>query len=154
MEAAGMKYKSATIWVKPDAMPKFNGQGPAIGFEAIAPAWCGPGHASWQAGGKRGVYTHNVNGPARHGVHPTEKPVSLMQEIVADFTAGGSLIIDPFMGSGTTGVACVKLGRRFIGVEMDPRYFDVSCERISKALKQPDMFIETAKPLKQEALQL
>ena len=154
IESAGMKYKSAMIWIKPDAMPKFNGQGPAIGFEAIAPAWCGAGHAVWNAGGKRGVYTHNVNGPLRHGVHPTEKPISLMQEIIADFTGVGSLVLDPFMGSGTTGIACVKLGRRFIGIEMDERYFEISCNRIQKALNQPDMFIRQAPRAKQEAMQL
>jgi DNA modification methylase len=54
-------------------------------------------------------------------------------------------ILDPFMGSGTTGVACVKLGRRFIGIELDPGYFDITCERIRKAYAQPDMFVEQPK---------
>ena len=61
-------------------------------------------------------------------------------------------ILDPFMGSGTTGVAAVKLGRRFTGIEIDPGYFDIACRRIEQALKQPDMFIEPPKPMKQEAL--
>jgi DNA modification methylase len=58
------------------------------------------------------------------------------------------------MGSGTTGVACVKLGRKFIGIEIDPSYFEIACERIQKAYDQPDMFIEQAKedPPKQEAM--
>ena len=71
--------------------------------------------------------------------HPTEKHVGLMCELVKR-TEG--TIIDPFMGSGTTGVACVKLGRRFIGIEIEPRYFDIACRRIEAATKQPDMFIE------------
>lgn len=54
IEAAGIKYKTPMIWVKPDAMPKFNGQGPALGFEAIALGWCGPGHSNWQGGGQTG----------------------------------------------------------------------------------------------------
>jgi DNA modification methylase len=51
-------------------------------------------------------------------------------------------VLDPFMGSGTTGVACVKLGRKFIGIELDPGYFDIACKRIREAYAQPDMFIE------------
>ena len=63
-------------------------------------------------------------------------------------------ILDPFMGSGTTGVAAVKLGRKFIGIEIEPKYFDIACRRISEALKQPDFFIEPHKPAKQEAMAL
>jgi site-specific DNA-methyltransferase (adenine-specific) len=153
MEAAGLKYKRGMAWVKPDSSPQFNGQGPAQGYECIASAWCGAGPSRWNAGGKRGVYTHNTNGPGRHGVHPTEKPVSLMSEIVADFTDVDGLVLDPFMGSGTTGVACVKLGRRFVGIELDPVYFDVACQRIEIATRQTDLFVSAPKP-KQEAFEL
>jgi len=73
-------------------------------------------------------------------VHPTEKPVALMRQLVRK-TAG--TVCDPFMGSGTTGVACVKLGRRFIGIEIDPGYFDIACERIREAYRQPDMFTQS-----------
>jgi site-specific DNA-methyltransferase (adenine-specific) len=59
-------------------------------------------------------------------------------------------ILDPFMGSGTTGVACVKLGRRFIGIEIEPRYFEIACKRIEAATKQPDLFIEQPKPQAQQ----
>ena len=71
--------------------------------------------------------------------HPTQKPVSLLREIVLKTTG---TVCDPFMGSGTTGVACVQLGRRFVGVEIDEGYFDIACERISRAEKQPDMFVQ------------
>lgn len=67
--------------------------------------------------------------------------------------AGGAAL-DPFMGSGTTGVAAVKLGRKFIGIEIEPKYFDIACRRISEALKQPDMFVEPPKQPRQEALEL
>jgi site-specific DNA-methyltransferase (adenine-specific)/modification methylase len=60
-----------------------------------------------------------------------------------------NLIFDPFMGSGTTGVAAVKLGRKFIGIEINTTYFDIGCRRISEALKQLDMFIEKPKPAEQ-----
>ena len=137
-----IKYKRACVWVKPDSTPQLNGQGPAQGAEMFVCAWAGTGYARWNAGGKRGVYTHCVNGPERHGAHPTEKPRRLMAEIIADFTSPGQLVCDPFMGSGTTGVAAVQMGRRFIGIELDARYFDIACERIEKAQRQASLFTE------------
>lgn len=74
--------------------------------------------------------------------HPTEKPVGLMGAIV-EWTAG--TVLDPFMGSGTTGVACMRLGRRFVGIEIDEGYFRTACRRIAEAACQPDLLIpETA----------
>jgi DNA modification methylase len=63
----------------------------------------------------------------------------------------GQTILDPFMGSGTTGVAAVKLGRKFIGIEIEPKYFDIACRRIADALARPELFIEPPKPAKQES---
>jgi site-specific DNA-methyltransferase (adenine-specific) len=82
--------------------------------------------------------------------HPTEKPVGLMQAVVG-WTSG--VVLDMFMGSGTTGVACSRLGRKFIGIELDPAHFDTACERIEAACRQPaDMFIERTAPLVQGAM--
>lgn len=142
LEAAGAKYKRSMIWVKPDSTPQPNGQMPAMGYESMPLAWCGEGRSKWNAGGKRGVYTHLTNQRDRDGRHPTEKPIPLMRELLADFTNAGDTILDPFMGSGTTGVACARMGRKFIGIELDPKYFDVACERIEKAYSQGDMFVE------------
>jgi DNA modification methylase len=139
-----MKYKRACVWVKPDSTPQFNGQGPASGAEMFVCAWAGNGHANWNAGGKRGVYTHCVNNPERTGLHPTEKPRRLMSEIIADFTNPGELICDPFMGSGTTGVAAVMAGRRFVGVELNETYFDLACKRLDLAQRQGSLFTEAA----------
>ena len=75
-------------------------------------------------------------------LHPTQKPISLMK-VVVSWTSG--VVVDPFMGSGTTGVACAKMGRSFIGIELDEEYFHIACERIRKAYEQPDMFIEVKK---------
>lgn len=141
IQEAGGKWDQTIFWIKPDATPRFNGQGPARGAECAAVAWCGTGHRKWNAGGKRGVYTHCVN-VARQGEHPTEKPLPLMLDLIADFTVPGDVICDPFAGSGTTGLACVKRARQFIGIEHDATYFDLARRRISEALKQPDMFVE------------
>jgi DNA modification methylase len=82
--------------------------------------------------------------------HPTEKPVSLMEFWIGNSSHVGETVLDPFMGSGSTGVAAAKLGRRFIGIELEPKYFDVSCRRISGALRQPDFFVEQPKPIERE----
>lgn len=142
INASTMKYKRACVWVKPDSTPQLNGQGPAQGAEIFVCAWAGTGHAKWNAGGKRGVYRHLVNNPERTGLHPTEKPRRLMSEILGDFTDAGQTILDPFMGSGTTGVAAVQMGRNFIGIERDARYFDLACKRLEDAQRQQDLFIE------------
>ena len=71
--------------------------------------------------------------------HPTQKPLRLMRWSLT-FVPDAETILDPFMGSGTTGVACMNLGRKFIGIEIEPKYFDIACERISQAQKQIRMF--------------
>ena len=155
INASAMKYKRACIWVKPDSTPQLNGQGPAQGAECFVTAWAGKGHARWNAGGKRGVYRHMVNPPDREGSHPTEKPWRLFAELLADFTNPGETILDPFMGSGTTLVACQRMGRHGIGIELDPDYFDIACRRVDEAARQPDLLIDAPAPQpKQEALDL
>jgi site-specific DNA-methyltransferase (adenine-specific) len=77
-------------------------------------------------------------------LHPTEKPVPLFEHYIRNSTYEGQLILDPFMGSGTTGVACVNTGRSFIGIERDPGYFQVAQERIAKAQEAHQLVFETA----------
>jgi DNA modification methylase len=84
--------------------------------------------------------------------HPTQKPIEVMKWCIEQLPANVKTICDPFMGSGTTGVAAVKLGKSFIGIEREPSYFDIACRRIEQAYKQPDMFIERPKLAIQEAL--
>jgi len=84
--------------------------------------------------------------------HPTQKPLPLMQWCLG-FLPNAQTILDPFMGSGTTGVACVNLGRKFIGIELEPKYFDIACRRIEEAYKQPRLFEEPApKPVQESML--
>jgi len=77
--------------------------------------------------------------------HPTQKPVALMQWCLG-FLPGAETILDPFMGSGTTLVACAKLGRKGIGIELDPDYFEIACKRVEEAYRQPDLFVEPPAP--------
>lgn len=82
--------------------------------------------------------------------HPTEKPVSLMEAVVS-WTKG--LVCDPFMGSGTTLVACQRMGRAGTGIELDPEYFAIACKRVEEAARQPDMFVAPPAPAaEQESL--
>lgn len=155
VSASPMKYKRACIWVKPDCTPQLNGQGPAQGAECFVTAWAGKGHARWNAGGKRGVYRHMVNPPDREGTHPTEKPWRLFAELLDDFTNPQETILDPFMGSGTTLVACQRMGRHGTGIELDPDYFDIACKRVDEAARQPDLLIpETRQAPVQQGLDL
>lgn len=77
--------------------------------------------------------------------HPVAYPIDLPMNCIGAATDVGDAVLDPFMGSGTTGVACVKLGRKFTGIEIEPKYFDIACRRIEEAYKQPDMFVEQEK---------
>ena len=83
---------------------------------------------------------------------PCPKPVAWMRWAISRGSRVNETILDPFMGSGTTGVAAVKLGRKFIGIEIEERYFSIACRRISDALKQPDMFIDPPKVAEQMLL--
>jgi site-specific DNA-methyltransferase (adenine-specific)/modification methylase len=75
-------------------------------------------------------------------IHPTQKPVALMRWCINHLPHDAQTILDPFMGSGTTGVAAVQMGRKFIGIEREPKYFAIACSRIEKAQRQGDLFIE------------
>lgn len=84
--------------------------------------------------------------------HPVPKPVGWMRWSVMLASGVGHTILDPFMGSGTTGVACAKLGRKFIGIEIEPKYFDIACRRVEEAYRQADLFVappsrERAEPI-------
>jgi site-specific DNA-methyltransferase (adenine-specific)/modification methylase len=93
-----------------------------------------------------------ANGEER-GDHPTQKPVGVMAWALNQLPAGTRTIIDPFMGSGTTGVACALAGLTFTGIERETRYFDAACRRIEAAYKQPNLFAEpVAKPVQPSLL--
>lgn len=84
--------------------------------------------------------------PPRDRVHPNEKPVGMVEHFISLHTRPGQTVLDPFMGSGTTLVACQRLGRQGTGIEIDPGYFETACERVHKAWREPDLFIKDAPP--------
>ena len=97
-------------------------------------------YAWFSIDGNAKIYRFSVTN--YHKEHPTQKPIQLMkwciEQLPKDCTGA---ILDPFMGSGTTGVACAKMGRSFIGIELDEDYFNIACRRVEDAYKQGDLFI-------------
>lgn len=119
--------------MKLGAPPQFTGDRPATAAEAIQISHP-RSRKRWNGGGKHGVWAHPIElnrGGANKRLHTTQKPVPLMLDLVTDFTDAGDLILDPFAGSGTTGVAAPRLGRRFIGVEKSPEYASIARERLT-----------------------
>jgi len=133
-------------------MPQLTGDRPGTGWEAVC-ILHRTGKKKWNGGGSPAVWNH---GTTRYGYfgpsnHPTEKPVQLIRQMVEQFSDPGDTVFDPFMGSGTTGVACVQTGRNFIGCEIDPKYFAIAKRRIDEAqgvgtlfdpAKNPSLFSE------------
>lgn len=127
-------------------------KGPASGMGDLSFPWKGSfelifvGGAGWHGSRDEGVIKgHWIVTRASMGrCHPNEKPESLMKYLLQKSPA--ETILDPFMGSGTTGVAAVNLGRKFTGVEIEPKYFDIARRRIADALARPDMFIQKPSP--------
>lgn len=93
------------------------------------------------------VYIHTRVGKEGVEGHPTVKPLMVVKDLVE--RSGGMTVCDPFMGSNTTGVACVQLGRIFTGIEIERRYFDLACQRLHDAIAQPDLFVPPPAPVQQ-----
>lgn len=136
-KSAGLPLVRLGVWTKTDPAPQFSGDRPGTGWEGIL-IFHPPGKKRWNGGGRPAVWRTGIE--KNGNVHPTQKPVRLMTDLVADFTDPGDTVLDPFMGSGTTGVACADLGRKFIGIEREARYFDIACERIAAAYAQGRLF--------------
>jgi len=139
---AGMPYRRSMPWTKPDAMPSLHGRWPGQSYEAIVLAMH-PSAPACPVGGKSKRYEFSrASGAAPH---PTTKPLTLMRELVGDFSRPGDLVMDVFAGSGTTGLACHQLGRRFLGWELSPEYHAIATRRLNgdearPSIHQPGLF--------------
>jgi site-specific DNA-methyltransferase (adenine-specific) len=136
-------------WVKLNPMPQISADRPGQGFETVLILHSGDTPKAWNRGGGSGVWTFPVHGDA---LVPTQKPLALVSAFVGDFTQPGQTIADPFMGSGTTGVAAVAQGRSFVGIEANADHFAIACRRIEQAYAQRPLF-EAPQP-KQEQIGL
>lgn len=131
--ASGLAWIRAGIWDRVCNMPQMSGDRPAQGGEGIA-IMHRIGRKHWNGGGKAAIWRHSVERGKKQ--HPTQKPRALMSELIEQFTSPGDTVLDPFMGSGTTGVACQHLDRNFIGIEIDADYFAIAKERIEQAIPE------------------
>lgn len=132
---SGYRFIRFGVWIKPNSAPQFTGDRPAQGWEGVAILHRDNGKLSWNGGGKRAVFTH----PAVHTEHPTGKPEPLMRELIALFSKRGDVVLDPFMGIGTTLRAAKDLGRRAIGIELDERYCEIAAKRMSQSVMALDL---------------
>ena len=142
----------APTWTMAWITPAGTGSGP-WGFSCWQPIMCYGQDPFLKSGkGRAPDILIHTEASEKNG-HPCPKPDRFMRRLVARVSIDGETILDPFMGSGTTGVACVKLGRAFIGVELDEGYFDIACKRIEEAYRQPDMFVERPEPPEQISME-
>lgn len=135
-QSQGFNWQIIT-WNKPNPTPlTYNNYLPDT--EYIIHAYCAGGiYGGYQDKSRFIIY------PARAAEydHPTVKPIAVMSKIIKTASDTAHIVLDPFMGTASTGIACINAGRKFIGIEIEPKYFDIACKRIEDAYKQPDMFI-------------
>lgn len=138
----GLDYVRTGAWIKVGCTPQFTGDRPATGFEAIVIAHP-KGRKRWNGGGSHAVWSEPIvldrGGQCEKREHTAQKPVALMEKLVRLFTDPGDTILDPFAGSGTTGVAALRMGRNFIGWERDPKYHAIATKRLANAREQMEL---------------
>lgn len=133
----GAAYIRTGVWVKPDPMPQVTGDRPAQGFEPATIAHR-PGRKRWNGGGRPATWIVGTCKGHERPDHPSPKPIDLMLRLVEDFSERGETVLDPFSGSGTTGVACRMLGRGFLGWELDKEFHALASRRIGGDEAKPN----------------
>lgn len=150
VEYAGLEHIRTGVWVKLRATPQMTGDRPGSGAELITIAHR-TGRKQWNGGGHPAVWTHATAYMNRDDVqHTTQKPLSLMVELVTLFTDEGETILDPFAGSGTTLVAAKLNGRKAIGIELSEKYCEVAAKRLQQT--EPGRLFDNLKKAKPQRL--
>lgn len=135
MDSKGLQFFHAVVWDK---------NNPGLGwryrrqYEMVMVSHIRGGRLAWNDKEKAVPNIFKMM-PPRVRKHPNEKPLPLVQQFIRKHTVVGDVVLDPFMGSGTTGVAALGLGRKFIGIELEPAYFDVACQRLEEASRSLDL---------------
>lgn len=130
----GWQFIRCGVWVKPNGAPQFSGDRPAQGWEAVCILHRkNAGRIKWNGGGDRAVWTYNID---QRQSHPTEKPLRLVSAWVKQFSDEREIVLDPFMGSGTTLLAAKNLNRGAIGIEVDESYCEIAAKRLRQELLQ------------------
>lgn len=124
----------AGVWDRINPAPQFTGDRPSQACDGLAIFHNPNKKKQWNGGGHSAIWRASVEFGKKE--HPTQKPLKLMRKLVSDFTNPGDVVFDPFMGSGTTGVACMELGRHFIGCEISQEYFKIAERRLDESSRQ------------------
>lgn len=130
--ASGLDYVRTGAWVKVGSTPQFSGDRPATGFEAITIAHP-KGRKRWNGGGKHALWSVPIvlnRSGSEERWHSTQKPLPLMEQLVDQFTDVGETVLDAFGGSGTTAIACYRLGRKCIVIEQNESHCESVVERL------------------------
>ena len=152
LEHGGSEYIRTGAWVKIAPCPQFTGDRPASGFEAITLAHRA-GRKRWNGGGSAAVWRFCAHGGDKDiRIHTAQKPLDLMLELARLFSDESETIFDPFLGSGTTAVAAKKLGRHFVGCEINPDYCKIAEKRLLELDAQPELFAPQESPAVQRPL--
>jgi site-specific DNA-methyltransferase (adenine-specific) len=130
-------------WVKSNPMPQISADRPGQGFETVLILHAGKRKKAWNRGGGSAIWQVPVINSAQI---PTQKPLALLNAFMSDFTQPGETILDPFMGSATTGLAAIKAGCSFVGIESDPEHFEIACQRLRDVYAQGNLFAPSTRP--------
>lgn len=133
----GLVIKDMLRWEKTNPMPRNRDRRYITDFECAV--WVTNKNAKWVFNRQSGTYqrpsfVHNVVGGKEKTGHPTQKPVKLMEDLINIHSSEGDTILDPFVGSGTTAIACMNTNRNFIGFELDETYYDAANKRVTNHL--------------------
>lgn len=143
LEGGGAQHVRFGLWLKKGATPQITGDRPANAAECLEIAHAAKGRLRWNGGGSHAIWPVPIVNRNRR--HTTEKPLALMEALVRDFTEPGDLVLDPFAGSATTGVACLRLGRRFLGWELSEECHADASKRLASTPQIPELFVPKAK---------